>query len=104
MPKGKKPPSEALPKTPSGIEGFDEITRGGLPKGRPTLIAGNAGCGKTLFGMEFLARGAMQFDEPGVMVSFEETAEELTKNFSSLGFNVDALVARNKLLMKLLLG
>jgi circadian clock protein KaiC len=86
-----------LPKTPTGIEGFDEITLGGLPKGRPTLVAGNAGCGKTLFGMEFLARGALQYNEPGVMISFEESAEELIKNFSSLGFKVDALIERKKL-------
>ena len=100
MAKGKQETSRMLPKTPTGIEGFDEITLGGLPKGRPTLIAGNAGCGKTLFGMEFLARGAMQYDEPGVLVTFEETAEELTRNFNSLGFNVDALIAQNKLLIE----
>jgi circadian clock protein KaiC len=86
-----------LEKSPTGIDGFDEITLGGLPKGRPTLIAGNAGCGKTLFGMEFLARGAAQFGEPGVMVTFEETGEELIKNFSSLGFDVGSLVQRKKL-------
>jgi len=97
MPKAKVSTKILLQKTPTGIEGFDEITFGGLPKGRPTLIVGNAGCGKTLFGMEFLARGAMQFNEPGVMMSFEETAEELTKNFSSLGFNVNDLIARKKL-------
>lgn len=89
-----------LAKTPTGIEGFDEITLGGLPKGRPTLIAGNAGCGKTLFGMEFLARGADQFNEPGVLVSFEETSEELVKNFSSLGFDVDTLVKQKKLILE----
>jgi RecA-superfamily ATPases implicated in signal transduction len=100
MPKAKKNYSTLLKKTPTGIEGFDEITFGGLPKGRPTLIAGNAGCGKTLFGMEFLARGARQFDEPGVMMSFEETAEELTKNFSSLGFKVNDLIAQKKLLIE----
>lgn len=97
MSKFKAKVSTILPKTPTGIEGFDEITLGGLPKGRPTLVAGNAGCGKTLFGMEFLARGALQFDEPGVMMSFEESAEELVKNFSSLGFKVDNLIARKKL-------
>jgi circadian clock protein KaiC len=100
MTKGRRDVSRSLPKTPTGIEGFDEITLGGLPKGRPTLIAGNAGCGKTLFGMEFLARGAMQFDEPGVMVSFEESAEELVKNFSSLGFRVDRLIEQKKLLIE----
>ena len=100
MPDAKKRISTLLQKTPTGIEGFDEITFGGLPKGRPTLIAGNAGCGKTLFGMEFLARGAQQYGEPGVMMSFEETAEELTKNFSSLGFKVEDLIARKKLLIE----
>jgi circadian clock protein KaiC len=100
MPKAKKKVSHALVKTPTGIEGFDEITFGGLPKGRPTLVAGNAGCGKTLFGMEFLARGAMQYDESGLMVSFEETEEELTKNFSSLGFEINNLIDQNKLLIE----
>jgi circadian clock protein KaiC len=100
MSKAKVNVRTLLPKTPTGIEGFDEITLGGLPKGRPTLIAGNAGCGKTLFGMEFLARGALQFNEPGVMMSFEESAEELIKNFSSLGFKVNDLIARKKLLIE----
>ena len=100
MPKAKVNARTFLPKTPTGIEGFDEITLGGLPKGRPTLVAGNAGCGKTLFGMEFLARGALQFDEPGVMMSFEESAEELIRNFSSLGFKVNDLIARKKLLIE----
>jgi circadian clock protein KaiC len=100
MSKAKVNVQTLLPKTPTGIEGFDEITQGGLPKGRPTLIAGNAGCGKTLFGMEFLARGALQFNEPGVMMSFEETAEELTKNFSSLGFRTKDLIAQKKLLIE----
>lgn len=84
-----------LPKTPTGIRGFDEITFGGLPKGRPALVAGRAGSGKTLFGMEFLVRGATQFDEPGVLMSFEETAEELVKNFTSLGFDLPDLIQRN---------
>jgi len=69
-----------LPKTPTGITGFDEITTGGLPKGRPALICGGAGSGKTLFSVEFLVRGAREFNEPGVFVAFEETAEELTRN------------------------
>lgn len=89
-----------LEKAPTGIEGFDEITFGGLPRGRPTLIAGNAGCGKTLFGMEFLARGALQYDEPGVIFSFEESGEELEKNFSSLGFEVRDLVRRKMLILE----
>src|SRR5579864_8957693 len=89
--------NQTLPKAPSGIQGLDEITQGGLPRGRPTLVCGSAGCGKTLLGMEFLVRGAAEFGEPGVCVSFEETAGELTSNVASLGFDVAALVARKKL-------
>jgi circadian clock protein KaiC len=80
-----------LPKSPTGIEGLDEITEGGLPKGRPTLICGSAGCGKTLMGIEFLVRGALEFGEPGVLMAFEETAEELAANVTSLGFDLPAL-------------
>ncbi len=86
-----------LPKTPTGIEGFDEITFGGLPTGRPTLICGGAGCGKTLFAMEFLVRGATQFDEPGVFMSFEETKEELVSNVASLGFDLEDLIQKKKI-------
>jgi circadian clock protein KaiC len=86
-----------LPKCPTGIHGLDEITLGGLPRGRPTLVCGGAGCGKTLFGMEFLVRGATKFDEPGVCISFEETAAELTSNVASLGFDLADLIARKKL-------
>ncbi len=86
-----------LKKTPTGINGFDEITGGGVPKGRPTLIAGGPGSGKTLFGMEFLVRGARDFDEPGVFMSFEERDTDLVENFSSLGFDLDDLVVRKKL-------
>lgn len=86
-----------LAKTPTGITGLDEITHGGLPRGRPTLICGSAGCGKTLFGMEFLIRGATQFKEPGVFMAFEETAEELSENVRSLGFDLDKLMADNKI-------
>jgi circadian clock protein KaiC len=90
---------EVLEKAPTGVKGLDEITGGGLPKGRPTLICGGTGCGKTLLSMEFLVRGAMQFDEPGVFMSFEEKTEELTQNFASLGFDLRDLVARNKLVL-----
>src|SRR5271157_4008213 len=83
-----------LPKCPTGIHGLDEITFGGLPRGRPTLVCGGAGCGKTLLGLEFLVRGAKDFDEPGVCLSFEETAEELAANVASLGFDVASLVAQ----------
>jgi len=81
-----------LPKAPSGITGLDEILLGGLPRGRPTLVCGNAGCGKTLFAMEFLIRGALQFGEPGACMMFEETEAELAQNVRSLGFDVEALV------------
>lgn len=86
-----------LPKAPTSIQGFDEITGGGLPKGRPTLVCGGAGCGKTLFAMEFLVRGATLFDKPGVFISFEETEKELTANVASLGFDLDSLVAQKKI-------
>src|SRR5512143_1192157 len=74
---------QPLAKAPTGITGLDEITNGGLPKGRPTLVCGDAGGGKTLLAMEFLVRGATQYDEPGVFMAFEETAEELTNNVAS---------------------
>ena len=86
-----------LPKSPTSIQGFDEITGGGLPKGRPTLVCGGAGCGKTLFAMEFIVRGATLYNEPGVFISFEETEKELTSNVSSLGFDLDKLVANKKI-------
>ncbi len=88
-----------LPKSLTGIQGLDEITEGGLPKGRPTLICGSAGCGKTLLAMEFLVRGATQFNEPGVFMAFEETAKDLTQNVASLGFDLDALVAEKKIVL-----
>lgn len=78
----------SLPKTPTGISGLDEITLGGLPTGRPTLICGGTGCGKTLFALEFLIRGAQQYDEPGVFIAFEEKPEELAMNVASLGFDL----------------
>ena len=86
-----------LPKAPTGIEGLDEITEGGVPKGRPTLVCGSAGCGKTLFGIEFLVRGALEFDEPGVLMTFEETGDDIKKNVASLGFDIDQLIAEKKL-------
>jgi circadian clock protein KaiC len=86
-----------LPKAPTGIQGLDEITGGGLPSGRPTLICGGAGAGKTLFGVEFLVRGAIEYNEPGVFISFEETIPDLTKNAASLGFDLTRLVADQKL-------
>ncbi|SRR5579871_1144434 len=89
----------ALPKAPTGIPGLDDITGGGLPKGRPTLVCGSAGCGKTLLAMEFLVRGATEYGEPGVFMAFEETADELTKNVRSLGFDLNKLVKQKKLVL-----
>ncbi len=94
-----KPQIELLEKTPTGITGLDEITAGGLPKGRPTLICGNAGCGKTLLSLEFLVRGATKHNEPGVFLAFEETEDELAKNVASLGFDLKSLIARKKVLI-----
>ncbi len=88
-----------LEKTRTGITGFDQITNGGLPKGRPTIVCGGPGCGKTMFAMEFLVRGATEFNEPGVLMTFEETGDEMTKNVASLGFDLKALAARKKLMM-----
>ncbi len=96
----KKPSSASrLPKCPTGIQGLDEITDGGLPRGRPTLVCGGAGCGKTLLAAEFLMRGAVQFDEPGVLMAFEETEEELKANVASLGFDLGDLVRRKKIVV-----
>jgi len=86
------PTPPQLPKCPTGIQGLDEITDGGLPRGRPTLVCGGAGCGKTLLAAEFLVRGATQFGEPGVFMAFEETEAELTVNVASLGFDLAGLV------------
>lgn len=86
-----------LKKSPTGIVGLDEITNGGLPQGRPTLVCGGPGCGKTLLAMEFLVRGATEFNEPGVFMSFEETAQDLTENVTSLGFDLQKLVASKKI-------
>jgi circadian clock protein KaiC len=91
------PPAQPLAKSPSGIQGLDEITRGGLPLGRPTLVCGGPGCGKTLFATEFLVRGATEFGEPGVLMAFEETAGELATNVASLGFDLNGLIADRKL-------
>jgi len=88
-----------LEKTPTGIVGLDEICNGGLPKGRPTLVCGGPGCGKTLLAMEFLVRGAQQYSEAGVFMSFEETAEELSQNFASLGIDLDAMADARQLVI-----
>jgi circadian clock protein KaiC len=88
-----------LPKTLTGIQGLGEITEGGLPQGRPTLLVGGAGCGKTLLAMEFLVNGARHFQEPGVFMAFEENAAELTANTASLGFDLPDLIDRRLLLL-----
>jgi circadian clock protein KaiC len=90
---------QTLAKTPTGIKGLDEITEGGLPTGRSTLVTGGTGCGKTLLGMEFLVRGARDYGEPGVFMAFEENAEELTENLRSLGFDLAEMVRRKQLLI-----
>ena len=93
--RGKK--LEDFPKSRSGVDGLDEITGGGFPKGRPTLICGSAGCGKTLMGMQFLVKGITEFGEPGVFMSFEETPKDLSQNVRSLGFDLDQLIRLKKL-------
>jgi circadian clock protein KaiC len=92
--------SLSLPKAPTGIEGLDELTGGGLPKGRPTLLCGTAGCGKTLLAMEFLVCGAVESGEPGVFMAFEEDTEDMAKNFASVGCDLKALVAQKKLALE----
>ena len=91
--------NRSLPKSPTGITGLDEITGGGLPKGRPTLVCGSAGCGKSMLGVEFLVRGITQFNEPGVLMTFEELPEDVITNSRSLGFDIDGLVAKKKLFL-----
>lgn len=97
-PKGP-PPLPSLPKAPTGVAGLDEITGGGLPAARPTLVCGTAGCGKTLFSLEFLVRGALEYGEPGVFVAFEETAEDLQANAASLGFDLQSLIDQKLLIV-----
>ena len=89
-----------LKKTLTGIRGFDEITNGGLPKGRPTLVAGGAGSGKTMFAMEFIVHGAVEYDEPGVFVTFEENVADLKENFASLGYDLDRLAREKKIILE----
>src|SRR5215813_12892411 len=86
-----------IEKAPTGIQGLDEITYGGLPKGRPTLLCGAAGCGKTLFAMSFLYNGAVEYNEPGVLIAFEEQAGDLIKNVGSLNYDVQKLIDQKKL-------
>jgi circadian clock protein KaiC len=88
-----------FPKSPTGIDGLDEITNGGFPKGRPTLICGGAGCGKTLLSMQFLIKGITEYKEPGVFISFEEPSDDLTLNVKSLGFDIEKLKKDKKLVV-----
>src|SRR5215468_7586283 len=88
-----------LAKSPTGIDGFDQVTGGGLPTGRPTLICGGAGCGKTLFAISFLVHGAVKFGEPGVFMSFEESSHELAQNVASLGFDLPGLIEKKKIVL-----
>ena len=101
MAKSRTPAPSVVPfaKSPTGITGLDQITQGGLPKGRPTLVCGSSGSGKTLLGMEFLAKGASDYGEPGVCFSFEESSHDLIKNVASLGFDVPAMIDQKKLLI-----
>ena len=89
-----------LQKCATGISGLDEITLGGLPKNRSTLVCGGAGTGKTVFGMEFLARGATLYNEPGLLLAFEETQDELAQNMAALGFDVKKLMASHLILLE----
>ncbi len=93
------PIANGLPKTPTGIEGLDEITNGGLPAGRTTLVCGGTGCGKTVLGMQFLIRGILDYGEPGVFMAFEETEKDLAQNVSSFGYDLEKLQADGKLVI-----
>ena len=96
--RGKKAPTRKhLPKCPTGIKGFDEVTGGGLPKERTTLVCGGAGSGKTLFGLDFIVKGVLKHDEPGIFMSFEETANELYDDVASLNLDLESLVTKKKI-------
>jgi circadian clock protein KaiC len=99
MEQNATPAPAGIRKAPTGIPGLDEITAGGLPAGRPTLVCGSAGCGKTLMAMEFLVRGIVEFGEPGVFVTFEERPEDLADNVRSLGFDLEDLIQRELLVV-----
>src|SRR5262245_43215856 len=89
--------NNSFPKTPTGISGLDEVTNGGFPTGRPILICGSAGSGKTLFAAEFIVKGITDYNENGVIMTFEETGKDLTKNLNSLGFDLEKLQEQKKL-------
>src|SRR3984957_17839159 len=88
-----------IAKALTGISGLDELTSGGLPRGRPTLVCGGAGCGKTVLGLEFLVRGATQYGEPGAIFTFEERGDELAANVASFGFDLPGLIAQKKIVV-----
>src|ERR1051326_221549 len=96
---GKPSTPSSLAKTATGIDGFDEITGGGLPRGRPTLVCGGPGCGKTLFAQQFLVHGAAHAED-GVFVTFEETEDDILKNAASVGYDVPALIAQKRLVLE----
>src|ERR1700730_18022367 len=101
--RAKKPKASlASRKARTGIIGFDEITNGGLPRNRPTIILGNTGCGKTVMSMEFLIQGATKFNEPGVFMTFEETKEELTSDMETFSFGLEGLIKTNKIYIEYL--
>src|SRR5260370_27474505 len=97
--RAKRLGGEILPlkKCPTGIPGLDEISSGGLPRGRTTIVCGGPGCGKTMLGVEFLVRGAVEFSEPGVLMAFEETPGDIATNVASLGFDIQDLARKKKL-------
>ena len=99
VPQNGDHPNLPLPKAPTGIAGLDEISNGGLPRGRTTIVCGGPGCGKTMLAMEFLVRGVREFNEPGVLIAFEETPQEMERNVSSLGFDLKSLVDQKKLFL-----
>jgi len=99
-PKKNASPNKQIQKCPTGIKGFDEITEGGLPKNRTTLVSGGAGSGKTLLGLDFLINGAIKFKEPGVFMSFEETEDELYTDVASLNLDLQGLVSKKKILIE----
>src|ERR1700737_1949803 len=98
--KKKTASNHQLHKCPTGIKGFDQITEGGLPKNRTTLISGGAGSGKTLLGIDFLINGASNYNEPGIFMSFEETEDELYKDVASLNLDLQGLVSQKKILLQ----
>src|SRR5678816_2709844 len=93
----KQRSNDVFPKTPTGINGLDEVTNGGFPKNRPTLVCGSAGCGKTLLAVQFITKGITEFNEPGVYMSFEESKTDLSENVKSLGIDLNNLISDNKL-------